>query len=279
MRCTQSNQPAAPRCVERDTTQTARETTRLTTLDHPLVVPTELIRNPQLSVPSLLQLCPNLLARELRNLATQIVDNLLIDNAQPLNPLATPLVVSYGCRAELRNRREGTHRAWFVARRSLRFAPLIAHTTPTRLAPRSLVAKRMLNMLILMFALRTSIARSVPTGKLRERRKEVRREVFLEPGELADLVQLDTLVRVDCEHAGEEGTRFGREERGEGEDSACRARGASRSVEGEAMRGVRRTVDLLEEHRDVVVVEGQSAAEHDVEDDAARPDVDLGSRV
>lgn len=39
------------------------------------------------------------------------------------------------------------------------------------------------------------------------------------------------------------------------------------------------TVDLLEEHRDVVVVERQPPAEHHVEDDSARPDVDLGASV
>ena len=48
--------------------------------------------------------------------------------------------------------------------------------------------------------------------------------------------------------------------------------GLSRSGEGEAKsRG--RTVDLLEEQRDMVIVEGETTAEHDVENHSATPDV------
>lgn len=45
------------------------------------------------------------------------------------------------------------------------------------------------------------------------------------------------------------------------------------------MSAGRLTLDLLEENRDDVVVEWQSATEQHVQDDSSRPDIDLGTRV
>ncbi|KAI3480495.1 hypothetical protein L1887_57341 [Cichorium endivia] len=74
--------------------------------------------------------------------------------------------------------------------------------------------------------------------------------------------------------------------------SAAGVGGSGRRVDDEhlaeqmarLLRQVRRqridaVVDLFEERRDVLVVERQSAAQHDVQDHAARPDVDLGPGV
>lgn len=44
-------------------------------------------------------------------------------------------------------------------------------------------------------------------------------------------------------------------------------------------RPMQRTADLGEERLDVVVFERQPAAEHDIEDNPATPDVDLGPRI
>lgn len=40
-----------------------------------------------------------------------------------------------------------------------------------------------------------------------------------------------------------------------------------------------RTINLLEEEGDVVVVKGEASAQHHVEDDTAAPDINLGTCV
>jgi hypothetical protein len=55
-----------------------------------------------------------------------------------------------------------------------------------------------------------------------------------------------------------------------------RSKGRYKSMTQEKAR---RTVDLVEEGRDVLVIEGKTTAKHDIEDDTATPDVDLGSSV
>lgn len=61
------------------------------------------------------------------------------------------------------------------------------------------------------------------------------------------------------------------------EDAAWLGLGLEPVFRGWAER--ERTVDLFEQEGYVVVVKGQPTAEHDVQDDAAGPDVDLGSCV
>jgi len=116
-------------------------------------------------------------------------------------------------------------------------------------------------------------------------RGEVAREVGLEPGKLTDLGDGDSFDGVDDEHLGEEVFGVGREVGGEVVDSAWkRSEGDDRHelLDREAKdegRRERLTVDLLEESRDVLVVEGKSTTKHNVEDHTTTPDIDLRSSV
>mmetsp|Transcript_19642 Transcript_19642/g.63034 ORF Transcript_19642/g.63034 Transcript_19642/m.63034 type:complete len:223 (+) Transcript_19642:995-1663(+) len=87
---------------------------------------------------------------------------------------------------------------------------------------------------------------------------EVEGELVGEPAVPPDLGDGDALQRVDDKHPGDEVLDLVGHVSGESEDAA---------------------LDLLEEVWDVLVVEGQGAAQQGVQDDAARPDVHLRPRV
>lgn len=100
--------------------------------------------------------------------------------------------------------------------------------------------------------------RAVFTRWRERHRLEVSRQTRLKPRQLPDLGNRDPLDWVDDEHLREQVLGVGRQPRWQVVDAA---------------------VDLLEERRNVVVVKRQPAAEHDVEDDTAAPDVDLGAGI
>lgn len=60
----------------------------LTSFHHALVVAAQLVRDPQLFVAALLQLFPHVLAPEFLDLVAQVVNDFLVDDAEPFDPLA-----------------------------------------------------------------------------------------------------------------------------------------------------------------------------------------------
>jgi hypothetical protein len=108
-----------------------------------------------------------------------------------------------------------------------------------------------------IFPLPTTLSGPFQPGRLRER-LQVLRQIPLKPSRLSYPRRRDPLDRIDDEHALQQRP------------------GVFGKVGGEVIDPA---VDLLKELGDVLVVKGQAAAEHDVKDDAARPDVDLWTCV
>lgn len=194
-------------------------------LAHPQIVSTQLIRNPQLPVRPLLQRRPNLIRSERRNLRAQIVDHLLIDHSEALDPLPSSTGALRAPRSRHLERRQRAKRPINIPSRCpCRLFPAAVPTAAREVLAQSSPHRRLTSLFhMIMRPLPNLLNVLIRSGGevSRKGREEVRGEVLLKPGELTDFVQFDALVGVDGEHAGKEGTGVGGEEGGEGENTAC----------------------------------------------------------